>query len=226
MIKAERKPVSEIMKMLSATGDCNNVVVAGCGTCVTICFAGGEQEVESLVQEVKIADSTCGRDPRTYTETTPQRQCEVEFIEPLEDAVTGADAVISLACGVGVQVLAERYPDTQVIPGLNTTFMGPPVKQGEWYENCAGCGDCVLGWTAGVCPVARCAKSMMNGPCGGSQDGKCEVGKDIDCGWALIVSGLSRKGQLDFIAKAAKAKDWSPSSHGGQRKMTREDLMI
>ena len=226
MIKAERKPISEVMKMLSMVGECDKVAVAGCGTCVTICFAGGEQEVESLVQGVKLADSACGRVARQFSEVTPQRQCEIEFVEPLSGVVTDADVVVSLACGVGVQVLAEMYPNTPVVPGLNTSFMGPPAQHGIWYENCAGCGDCVLGLTAGVCPVARCAKSMMNGPCGGSQNGMCEVGQDIECAWSLIIQGLTRQGKMDNILKAAKAKDWSPSAHGGQRRIEREDLTI
>ena len=229
MIKAERKPLDKIIKMLAVSDEPKKVLVAGCGTCVTICFAGGEQEVELLVSQLKLraksGNGAAGLARTEFVQSTPQRQCELEYIENLADEVAEAEAVISMACGVGVQVMAQRFPDTPVYPALDTTFMGPPARHGVWIENCAGCGDCIIGYTAGVCPVARCAKSMMNGPCGGSQNGKCEVDREIDCAWALIFEGLKNQGKLRNIMSPAPAKNWSTSAHGGQRKIVREDIV-
>ena len=119
-----------------------------------------------------------------------------------------------------------HYEDKQTLPGLNTTFMGMPVESGVWMENCLGCGSCVLEETMGICPIARCSKSMLNGPCGGSQDGKCEVSKDIDCAWHLIVERMMKFNKLEQLQEVKPPKDWTPSHHGGPRKMIREDVKL
>lgn len=229
MIKAQRKPLAEITKMLASTGPKadgtpKRVLIAGCGTCVTVCFAGGEKEVDLLATTLRLQAGARGA--AEYSLATPQRQCELEYIENLAGEVEKADAVISMACGVGVQVMAQRFADTPVYPALDTTFMGPPAGHGTWIENCAGCGSCVLGYTAGICPIARCAKSMLNGPCGGSQAGKCEVNRDIECAWALIFEGLTNQGKLGNMTSIAPPKDWSTSAHGGQRRIVREDITL
>ena len=154
------------------------------------------------------------------------RQCEWEFIEPLAEDVEAADVVLSTACGVGVQAMAEKYPHKLIIPALNTTSMGMPVEQGVWLENCGGCGNCVLAFTGGICPIARCAKSLMNGPCGGSQGGSCEVSKDIDCAWLQIYYRLKNQGRLDLMTKYTPAKDWTTARDGGPRRTVREDLRV
>ena len=137
-----------------------------------------------------------------------------------------ADVVVSLACGVGIQNMNQYYADKRTLPGVNTTFMGMPAEQGVWTENCLGCGNCVLDETLGICPIARCSKSMLNGPCGGSQNGKCEVGKDIDCAWHLIVERMMKFNKLEALQEVKEPKDWSTSHHGGPRKMIREDVKL
>lgn len=222
MIKATQKPFEEIKEMI---GDSKSLLVAGCGTCVSICFAGGEKEAGIIASELKMAYSMEGK-TIDIEHTVMQRQCEKEFIDDVEDKIADRDKIISIACGVGVQVLAEKYPEIEVVPGLNTLFMGPPKKQGFWYENCAGCGNCILHLTGGICPIARCAKNLLNGPCGGSQGGKCEVSKDVECGWQLIVDRLKAKDRLDDLKKIWSAKDWHTSAHGGPRQIIREDLLL
>ena len=222
MIKATQKDLQEIIKMVEGS---KKLLVAGCGTCVSVCFAGGEKEVGLMTSELKMALSMAGKKV-DIEQVVMQRQCEKEFIEEVEDKIEDRDSVLSLACGVGVQVLVKQYPAINIYPGLNTQFMGPPKEQGLWYENCAGCGDCVLHLTGGICPVARCAKNLLNGPCGGSQDGKCEVSKDTECGWNLIIERLKAKGKLDDLAKIWQVKDWRPSAHGGPRQIVREDLLL
>lgn len=220
MIVAEQKPFEEIYAMLAGY---RRVLVAGCGTCVSVCFAGGEKEVGVLASMLRMQARKDGRD-LDIVEATVKRQCDVEFIDELAQKVRDADAVLSLACGAGVQYVAERYGRKPVLPGVNTRFIGVTIHQGEWAERCAACGECILHLTGGVCPVARCAKRIHNGPCGGSHGGKCEVAGDRDCGWALIVKRLQELDQLSRFDEIVPPRDWRTNRDGGQRKSQREDL--
>jgi ferredoxin len=222
MIKAKQKPIAEIKTLIAPY---KKILILGCGTCVTISFAGGEKEVGMLASSLRIASAMEGQD-KTFAEATVQRQCEWEFIDAVADQINKADAVISLACGIGVQALAERYPDKVILPGVNTTFLGMAIEHGVLVERCRACGDCVLGLTAGVCPIARCAKNLLNGPCGGSHDGKCEVNPETDCAWQLIYDRLGRLGQLQQMDVLMPSKDWSKDYDGGPRKIVREDLKL
>jgi ferredoxin len=222
MIVADRKPLEEILNSIK---DYRKIMLAGCGGCVTICFSGGAKAVELLASQIKMARKKEGRDIE-ITECTPERQCEYEFIDELKKDLGSVDAVLSIACGVGVQAMSQRHPDTITIPGLNTKFMGYPIEHALWDERCAGCGDCVLEWTGGVCPIARCAKKLLNGPCGGSANGKCEVDKDTDCAWQLIYDRLKKLGKLDNLKKIREPKDWRTSTNAGQRRIKFEEAML
>ncbi len=222
MIVADRKPLEEILESIK---DYDKIVLAGCGGCVTICFSGGAKAVELLASEIKIARKKQGRKIE-ITECTPERQCEFEFIDACKEQFESADAVLSIACGVGVQTMNERHPKVITIPGLNTKFMGYPVEHALWQERCAGCGDCVLEWTGGLCPIARCAKRLLNGPCGGSSEGKCEVDSDTDCIWQLIHDRLKDLGKLDNLTIVREPKDWRTSTNAGQRKTKFEEAML
>ena len=146
------------------------------------------------------------------------------FFERTEELVAGAEAVLSLACGIGVQFMAGKYPDTPIYPALNTTFLGDVPETGDFTEKCQACGDCVLGATGGVCPVSRCAKRVLNGPCGGSNKGMCEISKDTECAWQLVVERLERLGKLDDYEKVQPIKDWSKDRSGGPRSFRLEDF--
>ena len=222
MIVGEQKPIKEISEMIA---DYKSVLVMGCNTCIAVCHAGGEKEVGILASALRIKNKMDGRDQK-IKETSMERQCEKEFVDKLADDIKEADCVLSLACGVGPQTIVEFYPETIVLPGINTTFYGMPKEQGFFVEFCGGCGNCVLDKTAGICPIVRCSKSMLNGPCGGSQNGKCEVNSEIDCAWQLIYDRLKAQDKLEFMEIVLPAKDWSPGRHGGPRKMVREDLLI
>ncbi|MEW6095128.1 MAG: methylenetetrahydrofolate reductase C-terminal domain-containing protein [bacterium] len=222
MIVAEQKPIEEIKVMV---GSYHKILVVGCGTCVTVCMAGGEKEVGIIATALRMALKLDGKEPE-ISEWCIQRQCEWEFVDELKDKIEGVDAVLSSACGVGVQALAERFSDKPVYPALNTTFMGMPKKHGLWIENCRGCGNCELGKFGGVCPIARCSKGLLNGPCGGSQAGKCEVDKEMDCGWQLIYERLKILGQLEQIEDIVPPKDWSTDRDKGQRRIIREDVKV
>ena len=222
MIVAEQKPLEEIRDLID---EANNVLVVGCGTCVTVCFAGGEKEAGILATSLRMKTKLDG-EPKDVTHATVQRQCEWEYIDPLSDQIGDVDAVISLGCGIGVQALAERYPDAFIVPGLNTSFLGLPTEQGIWEERCAACGECILGLTGGICPIARCAKQLLNGPCGGSQEGVCELDPETPCAWQLIYEKLAAQDRLHLLMEIQPPKDWSTSRDGGPRKITREDLRL
>jgi len=222
MIVADRKPIKEILDSIK---DYEKIMLMGCGGCVTVCFSGGAKAVELLASQITIARKKQGKVVEII-QCTAQRQCEYEFIEAFKEDVEPAEAVLSTACGVGVQAMAVKYPDKITIPALNTKFMGYPVEHGFWQERCAGCGDCVLEWTAGICPIARCAKRLLNGPCGGSYDGKCEVNEDTECVWQLIhdrLKQLNRLGNLDIVREP---KDWRTSTSAGQRRIKFEEAML
>ena len=222
MIVAEQKSLEEIKELV---GDANKVLVLGCGTCVTVCFAGGSREAAIVAAELRMA-SKLDASPKDVTDATVQRQCEWEYLDQAAEQVGNVDVVLSLGCGVGVQAIVERFPNAWVVPGLNTTFMGLPIEQGVWAERCAACGDCILGLTGGICPIARCSKSLLNGPCGGSIDGHCEINPEIACAWQLIYDRLKSKGKLEVLMDIQPPKNWRTSRDGGPRKIVREDLRL
>jgi len=222
MIIAERKPIDELKTIVAPY---ERVLLAGCGTCVAVCFAGGEQETATLASLLRMATRLDGGDQeKVFDEATIQRQCEWEFLDEIGDRVGDYDLVLSLACGIGVQAVIERFPQARVAPALNTSFMGLPVEQGVWSERCQACGNCILHLTGGICPIARCAKSLLNGPCGGSQFGHCEVDSSLDCAWHLIVERLKEQDQLELLMEIQPPKDWRSSRDGGPRTIVREDL--
>jgi len=222
MIVAEQKTLDEIKTLVKSA---QNVLVVGCGTCVTVCFAGGSREAAILASSLRMATQLDGS-PKKVSDVTVQRQCEWEYLDPISDQVKDVDIVLSLGCGIGVQAIAEHFPNTWVVPGLNTKFLGIPLEQGVWAERCAACGDCILGLTGGICPIARCSKSLLNGPCGGSEDGHCEVDAEIPCAWQLIYDRMNSLGKLEVLMDLQPPKNWRSSRDGGPRKIVREDLRL
>jgi len=221
MITAERKPMEELIECLRPY---NRILLVGCNECVTVCAAGGRKEVGILSSALQMAFKTEGK-TLEIKEMTLERQCDPEYVEELVTHIDQAEAVMSMACGCGVQEIARRFKDKPVYPAVNTTFMGASERQGVWSERCQGCGECVLGLTGGICPIARCSKQLLNGPCGGSTNGKCEVDPDIDCAWQLIWDRLKALGIEDRYEENIAAKDWRTGRGGGPRKIIREDLV-
>jgi ferredoxin len=217
MIIASQKPIDEIKEYIK---DYKKILIAACGTCVTVCLAGGEKEARELAELLSLDGD------QEFRVVTPERQCDSEFLAEFDENVGWADVVLSLACGVGVQYMAERYVKKPVVPGLNTSFMGTNRDAGYWTEMCQGCGNCVLEKTGGICPVARCPKSHFNGPCGGSADGKCEIDPSTDCAWQLIYDRLKSLDQLEKLYETIPPRDWSTSRDGGPRKIRRPDVAI
>jgi ferredoxin len=220
MIIGDSKPLKEILEMIEGR---DKVLVLGCRGCVTVCNVGGEKEVGILATALRIARKKAGQ-PDTIFEMTLERQCDPEYIEELAEVAENYDAIISIACGVGPQFVSARYPSVRVFPGINTTFIGGAVEHGVWAERCQACGNCIVHHFGGLCPIARCSKSLMNGPCGGSANGKCEISPEVDCVWHLIVEKMEKLGRLDELKRVWPVKNWLTSRDGGPRKRVREDL--
>lgn len=218
MIMAEGKPIEEIIGEIK---DLERVLVAGCDGCVTVCEAGGLKEVQVLASALRMYFTQQGK-PKVIDEVSLTRQCDKDYLRTIQDRIGNYDCVVSLACGAGVQFMAEMYKDKLIFPGVDTRFIGVTEERGVWTERCQACGQCILASTGGICPIARCSKRMLNGPCGGSEGGKCEVSKEIPCGWQLIYERLKELGQLDRFEHPMNPKDWTTSRDGGPRKIVKE----
>jgi hypothetical protein len=169
MIIAERKPFAEIKAMLAPY---KKILIVGCGTCVAVCLAGGEKEVGLLASQLK---------------------------RPLCDFTADYEAIVSMACGAGVQFLKQLCSLHPVFPAVNTTFIGVNNEVGYYTEACRACHNCYLGITGGICPVTMCPKGLLNGPCGGTVNGHCEVDPEKECAWSRIYHRLELEGRLDNL---------------------------
>jgi ferredoxin len=204
MIKAIQKPIEEIV---DAVKEYRHILNIGCGGCVSVCLAGGQKEAQMLNLELNQrfkAEKSASR----VDEYTVERQCNLKYYDGLDDLVVKYDCLISMACGAGVQLMAERFPDKPVFPAVNTVAIGIDRQIGVYEEKCRACGECVLGYTAGVCPVTRCAKGLFNGPCGGTNKGKCEVSQEIPCAWVDIYNRLKDQQRLHHIHKIRPVMLW------------------
>ncbi len=222
MIVAEKKPIEEIVEEVNGY---KKILVVGCNECVTVCEAGGKKEVAVLASALRMYFMGQEKDVQ-IDEVTLERQCDHEYLEELRDKINNYDAVVSLACGAGVQFMAEKYLSIPILPGVNTTFIGVTEERGVWTERCQACGQCILAKTAGICPISRCAKRLLNGPCGGSTKGKCEIDNQLDCAWQLIINRLKELGRLEDYEILIPIKDWSKERAGGPRKVVREDVKL
>jgi len=222
MIVATGKSIAEVRSLLMRH---DKVLFVGCGTCVTVCLAGGDREVGIMSYAMRMARRLEGR-PIDIEQMTIERQCENEFIADLAAAATRNEAILSFGCGAGVQAIAERFPEKPVYAALDTQFIGILEEQGVWTEKCLGCGSCVLADFGGICPITRCAKRMLNGPCAGSSEDGCEVDPERPCAWQLIYRRLEAIGQLDRLAAIVPARDWRTSWHAGARRVVREEHRI
>jgi ferredoxin len=204
MIVAKRKPFEEIKQLLKGYDKVLNV---GCGTCVAVCLTGGEKEVSVLNAEIDMARKLEDK-PIQIDGFTIERQCDREYLEALDGMVHDYQALLSMACGAGIQFLAERYPDIPVLPAVDTTFIGVNQAVGWYEERCRSCSSCVLGMTGGICPVTMCAKGLYNGPCGGTNKGMCEIDPNQPCAWFMIYERLKEQDRLDCILEVTPAQDW------------------
>lgn len=204
MIVTVLKPLDEILDSISPY---SRVLIAGCDGCTQP--PRGLREAKTLSQLLELAGKLRGKDFQ-FKVISLVKQCD-SFLTALElkSQMDGVEAVLSLACGVGVQTIAEIFPDLPVIPAQNSHFLGQEDREGGILEErCSACGDCILARTGGICPVTRCAKGLLNGACGGARDGKCEMDPERDCAWELIYNRLERLGKLDLLKEYRSPRNY------------------
>lgn len=210
MIISKQKPFEEILKELEGE---DSVFIVGCGTCATACESGGEPQVaelkEKLITEGKKVSGTI-----VYEEVCQELGTKRKFRENKE-AVADAKGVVVMCCGAGIQSVREAT-EKRVHPGCDTVFLGNILKIGSFEEKCSLCGECVLDDFGAICPITRCHKGILNGPCGGTDNGKCETDKDKDCAWTLIYNQLEKEGRLDNMRQFYALKNWNASLRPGK----------
>lgn len=203
MIVTKQKPFEDILKYLKND---KKIFIVGCTQCATVCKTGGEEDVakmkESLVGAGKEVTGTVILDPPCYLLEVKKKYQESK------DAILNSDSILVMACGDGVQTVREGMKK-EVHPALDTLFLGERTRGTVFNETCSLCSECVLDETGGICPITICSKGLLNGPCGGTNKGKCEVDPDKDCAWTLIYNRLNELGQLDKMRQAKKPKDYS-----------------
>jgi len=205
MVKATRKPLEQIFATVKGY---TRVLVAGCGGCTSVCLAGGQREAIQLSDDLGV----CARNehvPQVRSVVTIERQCNPEFLSGIADLAANADCILSMACGAGVGLLADTYPTIPVLPALDTLFLGVDTDVGLYEERCRTCGDCRLADTGGICPVTRCSKGSLNGPCGGTREtGECELGDGRHCAWNDIYERLKAQGRLSQMLVVRPPMEW------------------
>ncbi|MDD4899990.1 MAG: methylenetetrahydrofolate reductase C-terminal domain-containing protein [Candidatus Omnitrophica bacterium] len=207
MIITEQKPFAQIIDSLKGY---NKIFLFGCGECATTCKTGGKDELAKVQQELEKAGKTV---LGTAIPSAPciASQTKTELAKNMK-VLRQAEAILVFACGLGVQSVKENDRlNLTVLPGCNSLFGAVMDAQGNFYEKCSLCGECVLEQTAGICPITLCAKGLLNGPCGGANKGKCEADKERDCAWVLIYQALEKKGKLSQMQKIQNPKDFKKS---------------
>jgi len=210
MIITKQKEYQTILNFIDK-GD--KIAIVGCGDCATVCKTGGEEEVDQLNK--KLSDDGYQVVATQVISVTCNIKAVMSEIKGNLHEFEKADKMVVLSCGVGVQTLADYFQDKNIqvmmISGLDSLFLGKTELRGEFKEYCALCGQCTLAQTESICTFTRCPKNMMNGPCGGSDQGKCEVDSDKDCVWSLIYERAEQRGSLELLEKYLKPKDYRKS---------------
>ena len=208
-----KKPFEEV---LGALKNVNKIGLVSCGSCAAMCQTGGTEGAKEMAEKLEQEGF------EVVITIVPEEVCDnrvmMKDFRKIDEELGEIDAILTLSCGLGVasiiQVLSKKHPNIPVFISNNTEFMGMTERIGRFYMRCRGCGDCLLNETGGICPITTCAKSLMNGPCGGMVRGKCEVGNyEKDCGWVLIFNRLKELGRLDLYNKLRDPIDWSESGH-------------
>jgi len=208
-----KKPFEEV---LGALKNVKKIGLVSCASCAAMCQTGGTEGAKEMAEKLEKEGF------EIVTTIVPEEVCDnrvmMKDFRKVDEELGKIDAILTLSCGLGVasilQVLEKKHPNLPVFISNNTEFMGMTERIGRFYMRCRGCGDCLLNETGGICPITTCAKSLMNGPCGGMVRGKCEVGNyEKDCGWVLIFNRLKQIGRLDLFTKLRDPVDWSESGH-------------
>jgi len=197
----QQKPIEEIERLLNGMG---RVFIIGCGTCVTLTRTGGAPEVEAMKDELSDKGKVV-----TGTTVVPVACDNLtgDILKEIQSHMKQADALVIMTCAFGVQTIARQVKQ-MVVPALDTLFIGKETGAGEFNEVCTQCGTCIIGETGGVCPVTTCHKGLVNGPCGGTNDGKCEIDSNKDCAWTMIYNRLNDLGRIDDMRTYQKPRNY------------------
>jgi ferredoxin len=208
MIISQQKPLDDL---LSSLREYHKIFLVGCGECATTCKSGGQPEIDKMRLDLekagKIITGSC-----ILSAPCVAAKLKTELAKNIK-ALRQSDAALILACGLGVQSFKDNDRlDLGVFPALDTLFGAVMDAQGNFLEKCSMCAECVLDVTAGICPVTLCSKGLLNGPCGGVNQGKCEVDSQKDCAWVLIYRELDKKKKLASFAEIRKPRDFKKST--------------
>lgn len=203
MIITRQKEINEILKCVEK----GPVFIIGCSECATLCHTGGEEEILTMKQvfekqNIRVTGWVI-LDPACHLNN------DKRLLKDHLDEIDNAKKVLVLACGNGIQTVSELITNTDVIPGLDTLFLGEIKRANEFEKRCIMCGLCIQQDFGNICPISRCPKGMLNGPCGGSSNGKCEVNSEIECVWNIIYERLKEKKKQDKLRNIVEPKDWS-----------------
>ncbi len=210
MIVTKKRDFEELMENVK---NYRNFFLIGCSECATLCGTGGEPELKAMKEALEAeGKSVTG----TFVAKTGCQVLGTKVeLKPFKEAMDKTDCIIVMSCGAGTQTAVELYEDKPVYPANDSMFLGNMTRLKVFDERCSLCGECILDKTGGICPITRCAKSLLNGPCGGSQDGKCEISPSLPCAWDLIINRLSKIGCLYLLEEIMPPKNWEPSYNSG-----------
>ncbi len=208
--------------ILASVKDYKKIFLVGCGDCATTCKTGGEEELAAMKEKLESSGKT------VTGMVVPDVTCVASKVKLAigknRDALKNSEAVLILSCGLASASFKEndRF-GLEIIPGCDTLFGSIMDAKGDFSERCSACGECIIDTTGGICPVTLCSKGILNGPCGGVKEGKCEVDPDRDCAWVLIYKDLKAKGKLDKFLKISRPKDYSKSGKPRSLRLKKTD---
>lgn len=205
MIITKNKDLESILRLIEK----DPVFIVGCSQCATICHTGGENEIKEMIPVLK--DKNISVTGWVVLDPACHFLNDKRILKNYKEEIKKAKKILVLACGNGVQTIAEIIQDAKVIPGTDTLFLGEIKRINDFEKRCNLCGECIQYLFDGLCPISRCPKNMLNGPCGGSINGKCEVSEDLECIWDVIIKKLGEQGKLDSLKKIVEPKNWSKS---------------
>ena len=205
MIITRQKDFDYLLKLI-----CNkSVFIAGCSECATICHTGGEEEVKTLKE--KLRDNNIKVTGTVVLDPACHLNNDKRIFRKHSAEIDKSEIILVLACGNGVQTVSEIFDDKMIISGTDTLFLGEIKRANHFEKRCNMCGDCLVESFGGICPVSRCPKGMLNGPCGGVNNGKCEIDNEMNCVWYEIIEKLKKKGDVSRLKEICQPKKWSNS---------------
>ena len=204
MIITKKRNLKDLMENIK---NYRSFFLLGCSECATLCGTGGEPEIKAMKESL---ESTGKKVTGSFVAKTGCQVLGTKVeLKPLKDAIAESDCILVMSCGAGTQTAVELFEDKPVYPTNDSLFLGNMTRMQMFDERCSLCGKCIIDKTGGICPITACPKGLLNGPCGGTNDGKCEVSTDTECAWVRIYNRLKRIDKLEDIKNTVEPKDWS-----------------